>query len=406
MALAVIASASFLVPMSSNLTTSSARTSQVSSTGSASSTQVSTSQVSSTGSASSTQTSQVSTSQIEGNQGQLDVLLTDPPTVPAGVTGVYVTYSHVALHNDSGWIDTNAKGTIDLMKMVNASTTIAAVKVSVGVYNALRFNVSSAKVTYNNVNYTAFVPKAMLTVVVPGGINVTATKTSAALIDMHPTVVNIGSKSTPEFIVDVTASCYKVPASAITKDMDHWFRMSLVNFLWWRQINEQYTANIQITGAKLNSTFFSVTIKNTGSEDVNLSTISVTPLGSECVSPVTTTTASIEHPGLPLCFTGSDLFVVLSNGTLRMVPGLLQGGYLPMIAYDSHHANIFTDMGYKLATGHHITLNFTGSITFGFGGILPMKTQFTPPGVISGDQYMVTVVGPQALAEYVVVASK
>jgi hypothetical protein len=69
-------------------------------------------------------------------------------------------------------------------------------------------------------------------------------------------------------------------------------------------------------------------------------------------------------------------------------------------------ANILTDMGYKLATGEHVTLSFTGSITFGFGGILPMKTSFTPPGVIPGDQYLVTVVGPQALAEYVVVASK
>jgi hypothetical protein len=78
-----------------------------------------------------------------------------------------------------------------------------------------------------------------------------------------------------------------------------------------------------------------------------------------------------------------------------------------MTTYNSHHivANIFSDMGYKLATGEHVTLNFTGSITFGFGGVLPMKTSFEPQQVIPGDQYLVTVVGPQALAEYVVVAS-
>jgi hypothetical protein len=78
-----------------------------------------------------------------------------------------------------------------------------------------------------------------------------------------------------------------------------------------------------------------------------------------------------------------------------------------MMAYDSHHANIFTDMGYKLATGQSVTLTFSGPITFGFSpiGVRPGSSQLTPPGVISGDQYDVTVMGPQALAQYVVVAS-
>jgi len=398
LALAIIASASFLFPMTSNLnTTSTAYSSQASQV-------VSTSQVS---------TIQTSTSQVEASQGQIDVLLTDPPTVPAGVTDVYVTYSHVSLHNSSGWIDTNAKGTIDLMKAVNVSTTIAAVKVPVGVYNAVRFNVSSALVTYNSVNYTAFVPKAMLTVSIPGGIQVSATKSSAAIVDMHPTVMNIGSKSTPEFIVNTAAECFQVPSTAITADMGHWgFRMSLWNLPWWTQINEKYTSNVQITAAALSSNSMSVTIKNTGSDDVNLTTISVMPLGFECVSPMTTqsststsTTAnSAEHQDydfrLPQCFTGSALFVVLSNGTLRSVPELLLGGNLPAAISSAHPINFFANSGYDLAAGQSVTLKFSGTIAFGFS-----LFGRTPPGVISGDQYDVTVVGPQALAQYVVVAS-
>ena len=380
LALAIVASAAYLVPITSNLTTTPANSSQV---------------------------NQVSTNQIEGSQGQIDVLLTDPPTVPAGVTGVYVTYSHVALHNASGWIDTNAKGTIDLMKMVNVSTTIAAVQVPVGVYNAVRFNVSSAAVTYNSVNYTAFVPKAMLTVSIPGGVQVTSTKTSAAIIDMYPTVMNIGSKSDPEFVVNTAASGFQVPANAVTKDMSHWFRMSLSNFPWWTHLNEQYTSNIQITAAALSSGSLSVTIKNTGSEDVNLTTISVMPIGYECASPATTqtstttsTTTTHTQVRLPLCFTGSALFVVFPNATVKSVPGLSLGGFLPMAHSDSHPINFFANPGYKLATGQSVTLTFSGTITFGFS-----LFGHTPPGVISGDQYNVTVEGPQALAAYVVVAS-
>jgi len=400
LALAIIASAAFLAPITSSPTSAN-------STNSANSSPIGTSPTTSG------QASQVSTSQVEGSQGEFDVLLTDPPTVPAGVTAVYVTYSHVALHNASGWIDTKAEGTIDLMKMVNVSTTIAAVKVPVGVYNAVRFNISSAAVTYNGVNYTAFVPKAMLTVDIPGGIQVSTTGSSAAIVDMHPTVMNIGSESTPEFIVNTAASCFQVPTNAVTKDMDHWgFQMSLSNLPWWTQINEKYSSNIQITTAALSADAFSVTIKNTGSENVNLTSISVMPIGYECVSPMTTQTSTAvsttathgNHQGsqfrLPLCFTGSALFAVLSNGTIRSVPSLLLGGNLPMAIPYTHSINFFANSGYELATGQSVTLKFSGTITFGFS----LFGQ-TPPGVMSGDQYDMTVIGPQALAQYVVVAS-
>ena len=67
---------------------------------------------------------------------------------------------------------------------------------------------------------------------------------------------------------------------------------------------------------------------------------------------------------------------------------------------DSHPINFFANPGYKLATGQSVTLTFSGTISFGFS-----LFGHTPPGVISGDQYNVTVEGPQALAAYVVVAS-
>jgi hypothetical protein len=356
----------------------------------------------------------------QGYQGQLDVLLTDPPSVPEGVTVVYITYSNVAVHvggagNQSGWTNANTSGTIDIMQLVNVSTTIAAVKVSSGVYNALRFNITSAEVTYDGKNYTAFVPRAELTVAIPGGIKVSAASTSAAIIDMYPTVVNIGSESTPEFIVSTSASCFGVPAGAVTKHMGQWgFRMPLNNLTWWTSNTEQYTSAIEITGATLNSSYFSVTVKNTGSKNVNLSTITLMPVGSECAYPMVTSTSTWNGHGLsqfttPVCFSGSASFEILSNSTLRSIWGWTQvNAGPPRFVLGSEPVNVFANTGYQLATGQSVTLVFRGSITFGFSFFnqLPMVgSPGTSPGVISGDQYDITVMGWQALAQYTVVAS-
>ncbi|MDG6951819.1 MAG: hypothetical protein JRN12_08280, partial [Nitrososphaerota archaeon] len=55
-----------------------------------------------------------------GTPAQLAIQLTDPPTVPTGVTGVYITYSNLAVHaagfGNSGWISVPGHGTFDSMK--------------------------------------------------------------------------------------------------------------------------------------------------------------------------------------------------------------------------------------------------------------------------------------------------
>lgn len=357
-----------------------------------------------------------------GDQGTLSVLLTDPPSVPANVTAVYVTYSNVGVHvgkagNQTGWTNANVTGTIDLMKMVNVSSTIAIVKVSTGVYNALRFNVSSALVTFNGDNYTAFVPKAELTVIIPGGIQVNSTSTAGAIIDMHPTVLNIGSRSTPEFIVDTAASVFSVPPSAITNAIQHVGAvMGIGNQGWWQRINEQYTANISITSASVANGSLSVTIQNTGNQSVTLSTLTVAPVGSECAAPQ----SSQNHMAPPLCLTGSAVFLVQNDSTLKSVSSFLlpqafgqpgaghgqRGGRPsnstappPTFGNFGNYTSFLGSTGYTLTAGQSVTLTYSGTISFGFafGGK-------TPPGVLSGDQYQVSVVGQEALAETVVVA--
>jgi hypothetical protein len=347
------------------------------------------------------------------SQGTVDVLLTDPPNVPTGVTAVYVTYSNVAVHisgagNQSGWTNSNTAGTIDLMKLVNISTTIASIKVVTGVYNALLFNISSAEVTFNGKNYTAFVPRALLTVPIPGGISVNATTSSAEIIDMSPTVVNIGSGSTPEFIITTTASCFRVPQNQVTTDMGrHGFSFRLTGNAWWNQIRESYTANVTITSASLSASSFSVTVKNTGSTPLNLSAIVVTPLGYECEvqtsTSSTSSTANFRNHGrvpVPDCLTGSATFLIENNGTLLSVKGLISDISVLREKTSPSQWSSFGNNGLTIVPGGSTTLTYSGSISFGFA--LP---GLTPPGVISGDQYDVTTVGLQVLAQTVVTAS-
>lgn len=367
--------------------------------------------------------------------GTLSILLTDPPTIPAGVTGVFATYSNVAVHvsgagNQSGWQEVNTAGTLNLLKMVNVSTTIASVSVKTGVYDALRFNISAAEVTFDGKNYTAFIPKAMISVSIPGGVSVATSKSSAAIIDLHPTILNIGSRSTPEFIVNAAANVFNIPSDQVTDQMkDHGFMMPIGDAPWWMHINEQYTANLQVAGAVLQSNSYSVTLKNTGTSTVSIGSLILTPVGNPCdpqqqsssTSTSTTTTSSTTSGTStttakatsstssqskggrgnfqpPSCLSGSATFIVDNNGTVLSVSSLLQ---VPP-NHESHGSQPPAPLagGYQLAAGQSVTLKYSGAVTFGiaFRGA-------TPPGVVAGDQYDITAVGQQALAQYVVTAS-
>ncbi len=87
-----------------------------------------------------------------GAPGSVSILLTDPPSVPAGVSAVYISYSNLALHltelGDSGWVTVAGHGTVDTMGLVNLSQTISTGNVPSGRYNLLVFNITSAKVEF------------------------------------------------------------------------------------------------------------------------------------------------------------------------------------------------------------------------------------------------------------------
>lgn len=329
----------------------------------------------------------------QGTPGTLTVLLTDPPHVPQGVTAVYVSYSDVSVHiseagQQSGWRTVAQKGEINLMATLNVSQTIAAAKVPDGDYNAMRLNITSAMVTFEGKNYTAFVPHSELFIpIAKGGIEVNDTKPSAVLIDMSPMVINIGSLSNPEFIIRPSAVAFPVPSSQVTKEMERvGFRMGLVGKTWLSSIREGATANLRITTASLSGASLMVSVKNTGAN---------TTIRLVVVSALAQTLKGEVRDHLPAALFGSAVFFVEKNGSLVPLQQLIKGG-----SHDHDMDDIIGLLGgsgYSLPAGGTATFSFAGQVSLGFG----MQAQ----RIVAGQQYLITVLGTDALASTVVVAS-
>jgi len=335
--------------------------------------------------------------------GSLSILLTDPPITPANVTKVYVSYSDIMIHvsnagNKSGWYPVDAKGTIELLGTVNISQTLATVKIASGTYNFLRFNITSAAVTYLGKNYTAFVRTAMLEVPIIGGVQVNDSKPSATVIDLQTTVVNIGSRSDPEFMIRPVVAAYPVPPGQVTTWMqERGYRLDLIGQPWWRHIAETYTANLNITAASLSATSLSVTVKDTG----NSSTV----LDFVTVSQLTASEGGRTARGhIADALMTSQTFLVLKNGTLvpirdfsaDVLAAWTGGPGAKLTAYEA----IFGQAGYNLSKGATATFTYSGQISIGF-----RIFGLTPTSVVSGQEYTITVLGTQAVAAFVVKAS-
>jgi hypothetical protein len=137
------------------------------------------------------------------NGGLLYVSMIDPPDAPKNVTHVYIDYSSIQVHdivfasNKTGWYNVTAKGTIDLMSVVNESKILGGANLPAGTFNIVRFNITSAIVTVSsssgiNKNFTAMVPNGRVQVTIVGGITVKTGQVANLLIDISPKVVQIG----------------------------------------------------------------------------------------------------------------------------------------------------------------------------------------------------------------------
>ena len=87
------------------------------------------------------------------------VMLTDPPTVPAGTTVLNLTYSDVSLHvtylnGTADWLPVTASGTVNLFSLVNMSQTIASTTIPSGsAVDKIQFTIADVDAVVNGAMY-------------------------------------------------------------------------------------------------------------------------------------------------------------------------------------------------------------------------------------------------------------
>ena len=206
------------------------------------------------------------------------VMLTDPPTVPAGTTILDLTYSNVSLHvtypnGTALWLPVNASGTVNLFSLVNMSQTIASTTIPSGsAVDKIQFTIADVDAVVNEVMYNVTALSNTLVVSVKNSkVNQTL---SGVLIDFNPTLVQIQAtdangtlvyyyvlvpSATATIIGDLSKEQIKVGTIV---ELGQNNRVKLVHVV------EELSKNVTIASASLsvngNATTLLVTIKNEG----------------------------------------------------------------------------------------------------------------------------------------------
>jgi hypothetical protein len=309
--------------------------------------------------------------------GLLSVLLTDPPSVPDGVTAVYIAYTGVAVHptgfGGSGWVSVAGEGTFDSMSLVNLSQTISSGAIPSLDYNQIRFTISNVSVEYMGKNYSASVNAGDIEVPIVGGLKVNASTPAATLIDIRPTVVNLGDQSQPSFTIAAGARALQMPSSEVdasTGVLGH--RASLKGHGWYESFESTTSTNLTISELALSSSSFSFTATNGGSDPLVVRTVVIAPglNGDEGIA-----LGSVAN---------GAAFAVRPDGSLMLLAG-----------NPGQAEALLESAGYSMAAGSAQQFSYSGAITNIFGN----------KGITPGTSYYVIIMGPGTLGIETVVAS-
>lgn len=318
------------------------------------------------------------------------VLLTDPPTVPANVTAVYMQYDQVQAHiadagNQTGWYDLSGSGETNLMGLVNTSQTIANQTLPSGKFNGLRFNVTGVTITYESQNYTAqtIYGENTLYIWIPGGINVTLAQTTAALIDLSPTVLMTGGSSNPSFVFVPAAVGYVIPTASIPAE-SHAIgnKAILTTNSWWVTTIEQNT-KFGISKVSLTPTSLNITVVNQGTTSIIMRLAAVT-------------TQTSAAGGIEGELRSSDVFAIEGDGSMVNLN----------TSSTQSVDNQVAASGFVLAPGQSVTLHYNGPIVIGVQ--ISLGLHMTWPGsqsIKAGTTYHVWVSGNNQIAQAGVVAT-
>lgn len=213
------------------------------------------------------------------------VLLTDPPTVPAGTTVLNLTYSSLSLHvvnltdGTSSWLPVTASGTVNLFSLVNVTQTIASTTIPTNSsVNKIQFAIDKVEAKVNGTIYNVTTLSNTLVISVENSqVNQTL---SGVMIDFNPTLVQIQASDENGTLVNYYVLVPSAVAT-IVNDLSQAHRkvgtiveLAQNNRVKLVSVVQKFMKNVTIVSASLsvngNNTNMSVTLTNSGNTTFRL----------------------------------------------------------------------------------------------------------------------------------------
>jgi len=207
------------------------------------------------------------------------VMLTDPPTVPAGTTVLNLTYSNVLLHitypnGTIEWLPVNASGTVNLFSLVNMTQTLASVVIPVNsTVDMIQFTIADVKAVVNGATYNVTALSSTLVIKVENGL--VSQTLSGVLLDFNPTLVQIQATDANGTLVNYYVLVPSATAVVVNNLSEDELKVGTIvkigenNHVKLVRVEEEFQKNMTIVSASLsvngNVTTLLVTLKNEGS---------------------------------------------------------------------------------------------------------------------------------------------
>ncbi len=292
----------------------------------------------------------------KSTSGSFLVMLTDPPTVPAGTTMLNLTYSNVTLHvvypnGNSSWLSLNAAGTVDLFSLVNWSQTIASASIPSGSkVDKIQFTIESVDATVNGTVYSVTpLSNTLVMSIANSKVNETL---SGVLVDFNPTLVQIRATDSNGNLVYYYVLVPSATATIVTSLSRAQVKVGTIVELGQNgreklvRVVESFSKNLTIVNASLsvngNVTSLNVTLKNTG--DISFRICGLTLHGDFNMTPVN------MMPMMPT--------IVGMRTILDTIPFKVNGtSLIPLLGADA--ADMVTS-ALTLGPGQNATLTFSG----------------------------------------------
>ncbi|MEM2130005.1 MAG: hypothetical protein QXZ70_05340 [Candidatus Bathyarchaeia archaeon] len=206
------------------------------------------------------------------------VLLTDPPTVPAGTTQLNLTYTDFSLHviypnGTEEWVSVGASGTVNLFSLVNMTQTLATITIPVNsTLDKVKFTIEDVTAVVNKQIYNVTsLSDTFVVKIVDGKVNQTLL---GVLIDFNPTLVQIqglDENDTAVYYYVLVPSAKAIIVHELTAahlKVGTIIQIGENNKVRLVRVTEDFSRNLTIDSASLtvngNVTNLSVTLKNEG----------------------------------------------------------------------------------------------------------------------------------------------